>query len=104
MGAQRLGGRGQHKVRVGQADALGLPLPEKVAAQLKRIAYRGVNGSVAYHPVWQSAIPYPDLSSDPSLGMPHLFFQIKDWEKQERILISPPPYNTGDFFLPPWFT
>ena len=76
----------------------------KVAAQLKRIAYRGVNGSVAYHPVWQSAIPYPDLSSDPSLGMPHLFFQIKDWEKQERILISPPPYNTGDFFLPPWFT
>ena len=72
----------------------------KVAAQLKRIAYRGVNGSVAYHPVWQSAIPYPDLSSDPSLGMPHLFFQIKDWEKQERILISPPAVQHGRF-LPP---
>lgn len=76
---------------------------KKVAAQLKRIVYRGVSGSIAYHPVWQSAMPYPDLVSDPSRGMPHLFYQIKDWEKQERTLISPPPYNTGNYFQPPWF-
>lgn len=76
---------------------------KKVAAQLKRITYRGVSGSICYHPVWQSAMPYPDFISDPSRGMPHLFYQIKDWEKQDRILISPAPYNTGKFFTPPWF-
>ncbi len=79
------------------------------AAQAKRIAdahmrigHRNVSGTLAYEPKWQSVRPYPDNTPDPSLGAPHLFYQIKDWEKQERILISPEPYNTGDFFVPPW--
>ena len=40
---------------------------------------------------------------DPSLGMPHLFYQIKEWKSQTRVLVSPPPYNTGEFELPPYY-
>ena len=48
-------------------------------------------------------IPYPDLAHDPSLGMPHLFYQIQDPDR-EQALIAPEPYNTERFILPPWMT
>jgi branched-chain amino acid transport system substrate-binding protein len=75
----------------------------KVATHLKETIYRSVTGIIHYHPEWQSAIPYPDLVHDPSLGMPHLFYQIQDHEK-EQALIAPEPYNTAKFTLPPWMS
>lgn len=77
------------------------PQNRKVATHLKETIYRSVTGIIHYHPEWQSAIPYPDLVHDPSLGMPHLFYQIQDHEK-EQALIAPEPYNTSKFKLPPW--
>ena len=73
----------------------------KLARYLKESVYRSVAGIIRYHPEWQSAVPYPDYIRDPSLGMPHLFYQIQDHEK-EQALIAPEPYNTERFALPPW--
>ncbi len=69
--------------------------------KLKNTIYRSVAGIINYHPKWQAAIPYPDATSDPSLGMPHLFFQIQG-NNNDQILIAPEPYNVGDFKNPPW--
>jgi branched-chain amino acid transport system substrate-binding protein len=73
----------------------------KIARRLKETIYRSVLGVINFHPLWQSAIPYPDATDDPSLGMPHLFFQIQD-HNLEGVLIAPEPYNSGRFRAPPW--
>jgi branched-chain amino acid transport system substrate-binding protein len=70
-----------------------------VNENLKRMSYRGVSGTYRYKPGELTAIPYPDEVSDPSLGMPHLTFQIQD---QEQVLIDPFPYEQGEFQLPEW--
>jgi branched-chain amino acid transport system substrate-binding protein len=70
-----------------------------VNANIKRMSYRGVSGTYRYKPGELTAIPYPDEVSDPSLGMPHLTFQIQD---QEQVLIDPFPYEQGEFQLPEW--
>lgn len=85
----------------GTAGPGGHAQNRRVARHLTRTIYRGVVGAVHYHPEWQSAIPYPNWTADPSLGMPHLFYQIQDHLK-EQVLIAPEPYNTGRFALPPW--
>ena len=73
----------------------------RIARFLKETIYRSVAGAVRYHPQWQAAIPYPDMVHDPSLGMPHLFYQIQDHEA-EQALIAPEPFNTQRFIVPPW--
>lgn len=76
----------------------------KVALALKSFPFRTVFGAIRYHPKFQSAIPYPDLEEkDPSLGMPHLFYQIQD-HTQLPTLIAPVPYDAGKFMLPPWMS
>jgi branched-chain amino acid transport system substrate-binding protein len=72
---------------------------EAVNASIKRLTYRGVSGTYRYKPGELTAIPYPDEASDPSLGMPHLTFQIQN---QEQVLIDPFPYEQGEFQLPAW--
>jgi branched-chain amino acid transport system substrate-binding protein len=72
---------------------------EAVNANLKRLLYRGVSGTYRYRPGELTAIPYPDAVNDPSLGMPHLTFQI---QAQEQVLIDPIPYGQGEFQLPEW--
>ncbi|HEX7246664.1 MAG TPA: ABC transporter substrate-binding protein [Actinomycetota bacterium] len=72
---------------------------ELVNANLKRMTYRGVSGTYRYKPGELTAIPYPDDVNDPSLGMPHLTFQIQG---QEQVLIDPDPYIQGEFQLPAW--
>ncbi len=74
---------------------------KQVAEKLKETIYRSVAGIINYHSKWQAAIPFPDATNDPSLGMPHLFFQIQG-DKYEQILIAPEPYNVGNFKLPSW--
>jgi branched-chain amino acid transport system substrate-binding protein len=61
--------------------------------------FRGVSGTYRYRPGELTAIPYPDEVNDPSLGMPHLTFQIQN---QEQVLIDPEPYSQGQFELPSW--
>jgi branched-chain amino acid transport system substrate-binding protein len=72
---------------------------EVINANLKRLLYRGVSGTYRYKPGELTAIPYPDDVNDPSLGMPHLTFQI---QSQEQVLIDPVPYSQGEFQLPEW--
>ena len=72
---------------------------ETVNANLKRMRYRGVSGTFHYKPGELTAIPYPDAVKDPSLGMPHMTFQIQN---QEQVLIDPEPYVQGEFELPGW--
>lgn len=72
-----------------------------VNAQLKASNFRGVVGTYTFDPTELTAVPYPDKVSDPSLGMPHLTYQIQD---QKQVLVSPAPYIKGDFALPPWMS
>lgn len=86
----------------GTGEPGNLEQNRKVAQMLKAIPFRTVFGTIRYHPKWQSAIPFPDLEEkDPSLGMPHLFYQIQDYKAQPR-LIAPIPYDANKFTLPPW--
>jgi branched-chain amino acid transport system substrate-binding protein len=82
------------------ASLAGDPLAfERVNANVKRQLYRGVSGTYNYKPEELTAIPYPDAVQDPSLGMPHMTFQIQN---QEQVLIDPEPYIQGEFKLPEW--
>jgi branched-chain amino acid transport system substrate-binding protein len=74
----------------------------KIAKNLIRVTYRSPGGTSIFHPKWQMAVPYPDYTTDPTLGMPHLYYQIQDVNKTDRALIAPEPYNTDRFKLPPW--
>jgi branched-chain amino acid transport system substrate-binding protein len=69
---------------------------------LTSMTYRGVCGAYTFSnakPGELTCIPYPDETSDPSIGMAHLTFQIQNGE---QVLIAPEPYTTGSFELPSW--
>jgi branched-chain amino acid transport system substrate-binding protein len=70
-----------------------------VNAVLKNIIYRGASGAIKFQPGILTLYPYPDKLDDPSLGMPHLTFQIQN---QQQALISPAPYADKQFTLPDW--
>ena len=73
----------------------------KVAARMRQLIYRGVNGVTHFIPNENAAYSYPTQVKDPSLGMPHLFLQHQDYT-QEPALIAPAPYAAADFVMPPW--
>lgn len=73
----------------------------KVANAMKRLVYRGVNGTYRADPAGQSAFCYPTQVADPSLGMPHQFLQHQDYKTDPK-LIAPVLYATDGFILPPW--
>lgn len=87
----------------GTAGPGGFDQNRKVADRLRRMIYRGVMGTTHFFVPEQAAIPYPDATNDPSLGMPHQYLQIQDF-KDEPELIAPAPYETASFTLPPWFS
>ncbi|MEB8387246.1 ABC transporter substrate-binding protein [Rhodobacteraceae bacterium KMM 6894] len=72
-----------------------------VADRLKALIYRGPMGTLRIRPDTQSAYSYPTETNDPSLGMPHIFSQIHDKDK-DGVLIAPWPYTKGKFQTPPW--
>jgi branched-chain amino acid transport system substrate-binding protein len=74
-----------------------------IAERLLDTVLRSVVGAIRYRRDWQAVVPYPDATDDPSLGLPHLFFQIQAVD-EEQALIAPEPYNTSRFVLPPWLT
>ncbi|GAB5469380.1 MAG: ABC transporter substrate-binding protein [Rhodospirillales bacterium] len=73
----------------------------RVSQKLLNTVYRSVSGTVRFHPKWQAAVPYPDATQDPSLGMPHIFYQVRNAD-QECALIAPEPYADAPFEIPPW--
>ncbi len=74
-----------------------------VAKKLKSTIFRSVSGSINYHDKWQSAIPYPDAIHDPSLGIPHIFYQLRDFG-QDNAIIAPEPYSDARFETPDWLS
>ncbi len=73
----------------------------KIAARLSTMIHRGPMGTIRFDPKTRSAFAYPSQTNDPSLGMPHIFSQIKDKAEAGKI-IAPAPYNVADFELPSW--
>jgi branched-chain amino acid transport system substrate-binding protein len=69
-----------------------------VAAMSERLIHRGTTGSISFEN--HAGLAYPSQILDPSLGQPHIIVQIQNGEHK---IISPAPYNTSDFQLPPWF-
>jgi branched-chain amino acid transport system substrate-binding protein len=68
-----------------------------VARQLRRIRYRGVNGSYCLDNHGQTGLGFPDVTPDPSLGQAHLVFQVQDGKHR---IIWPPPYSETSFRPP----
>ncbi len=68
-----------------------------VASQLRRLRYRGVNGSYYLDNAGQSGLGFPDVTRDPSLGQAHLVFQVQNGTHR---IISPQPYAESSFRVP----
>ncbi|MDE0046472.1 MAG: ABC transporter substrate-binding protein [bacterium] len=75
----------------------------KVAAHIRRMIHRGMNGTTRFIPGEQAAYHYPAQTNDPSLGMPHQFLQIQD-HMQTPVLVAPQPYSAAPFVTPPWMS
>ncbi|WP_324754050.1 ABC transporter substrate-binding protein [Roseovarius sp. Pro17] len=73
----------------------------RIASALLDLPYRSVAGMIRYHPKWQAAVPYPNATNDPSLGLPHLFYQLRSPDERAN-LVSPEPFSDSAFELPPW--
>ena len=70
-----------------------------VAAQLRRTAYRGVNGTYVFDHAGQCGLAYPDVTPDPSVGQAHLVLQV---QRGRHRTLAPAPYAGSHFTLPPW--
>ncbi len=76
-------------------------------AELKRNVMRGVSGGYWFgHDEANYCLAYPVETPDPSLGNPHLFFQILPGEDGalSHQVISPPPYIQTSYVKPPWLS
>jgi branched-chain amino acid transport system substrate-binding protein len=71
-----------------------------VSDRLRRVPFRGVNGSYSLENERQSGLAYPDMTPDPSLSQAHLVLQVQDG--RHRIL-SPTPYVEAGFRSPSWW-
>ncbi|MDX6546801.1 MAG: branched-chain amino acid transport system substrate-binding protein [Gaiellales bacterium] len=88
------------KIWAQAVGAVGDPYAfDKINAHIKATPYRGVCGAYTFNRTGLTCIPYPDDTADPSIGMPHLTFQIQNGK---QVAISPTPYTTGTFELPSW--
>lgn len=74
---------------------------EAVNAIVKTTIYRGVCGSYSWPDDYLTCYPYPTWTKDPSLGMPHLTYQIQNGK---QVLISPDPFAVGKYQTPPWLS
>jgi branched-chain amino acid transport system substrate-binding protein len=78
----------------------GSPSAPEVLSFLRSTVYRGVNGAYFLGGSGQSALSYPDVTSDPSLGQAHMVFQVQDGTSR---LLGPAPYgDVSAFRTPPW--
>jgi branched-chain amino acid transport system substrate-binding protein len=65
-----------------------------VAGQLRRVTYRGVNGTYWLGNGRQTGLGFPDDTADPSLGQAHLVFQVQGGKHR---IIWPRPYAESSF-------
>jgi branched-chain amino acid transport system substrate-binding protein len=72
---------------------------EKLFTTLESIVHRGITGGINFTRERHWTAAYPHDTSDPSLGQSHFIIQIQN--KQHKI-ISPAPYQTGEYQTPPW--
>jgi branched-chain amino acid transport system substrate-binding protein len=72
---------------------------QKVARVSEKMIHRGVTGSISF--INHGGVHYPAQTQDPSLGQPHIIVQIQNGE---HVIVSPEPYTTGEFQLPPWWS
>jgi branched-chain amino acid transport system substrate-binding protein len=72
-----------------------------VAAQLRRAAHRGVNGTYVFGHAGQCGLAYPDVTPDPSVGQAHLVLQIQHGRHRT---LAPAPYAVSQFVPPPWMS
>ena len=72
---------------------------ETVSKMVTETIFRGVSGTFRFDRGENVVLPYPDAVDDVSLGMAHQTYQIQD---MKQVLISPAPYTSGRFQLPPW--
>ncbi len=70
-----------------------------VSAIVKTTIYRGVCGTYSWPDDYLTCYPYPTYTKFPTLGMPHLTYQIQNGK---QVLISPEPFNVGKYETPPW--
>jgi branched-chain amino acid transport system substrate-binding protein len=70
-----------------------------VADRLRASRYRGVNGAYFLDNERQSALAYPDMTSDLSLSQAHLVLQVQGGEHR---IVAPQPYVETSFRNPPW--
>jgi branched-chain amino acid transport system substrate-binding protein len=76
-------------------------------AELKRNIYRGVSGGYWFgNDEANYCLSYPAEIQDPSLGNPHLFFQIQRGEGGElkHTIIDPAPYVEAKYAKPSWLS
>lgn len=76
-------------------------------AELKRNIMRGVSGGYWFgHDEANYCLSYPAEIADPSLGNPHLFFQIlpDDSGALTHQIIDPAPYIQSPYVQPPWLS
>ncbi|MFN8146997.1 MAG: ABC transporter substrate-binding protein [Candidatus Nanopelagicales bacterium] len=78
----------------------GTPSAPEVLSFLRSTVYRGVNGVYYLGGSGQTALSYPDVTLDPSLGQAHMVFQVQDGTSR---LLGPAPYgDVSAFRTPPW--
>lgn len=87
------------------AGGVGEPYGEMqnraIVDRLKDLIFRSPMGTIRFNPRTQSAYSYPSQTNDPSLGLPHIFSQIKV-STEDGVIIAPTPYDKSPFELPRW--
>lgn len=71
---------------------------DEVSANVRTQVFRGVNGAY-FLGDRLTPMPYPAAQRDPSIGMALQTYQIQGGR---QVMISPDPYTTGRFEVPPW--
>ena len=74
----------------------------KIARSMRETVIAAWWGRSAIIRTGRRRFPIRISSQDPSLGMPHLFYQIA--QKGSLALVAPEPYNTERFIAPSWFS
>ncbi|HEV2034271.1 MAG TPA: ABC transporter substrate-binding protein [Candidatus Dormibacteraeota bacterium] len=68
-----------------------------VAKATESVIWRGTTGSISFEN--HTGRQFPAQTSDASLGQPHIIVQIQDGVQK---VVSPTPFTSGTFVLPPW--
>ena len=68
-----------------------------VAKATESVIWRGTTGSISFKD--HTGRQFPAQTADASLGQPHIIVQIQDGVQK---VVSPSPFTSGTFVLPPW--